>query len=62
MEGIDALIAGLILAGLSVACSMLDAALSDAGPESPLWKRILSQVISKGGFNFGAAKNDPKVQ
>lgn len=54
----------VILAGslVSTACSMLDAWLSDAGPDSPLWKRALSKLVSSLAINVGKAKNDPSGQ
>ena len=47
---------------ISMGCSALDASISDAGEDAPIWKRALSALISGVAFNVGKAKNDPVEQ
>ena len=62
IENLVPIVAVAAYTAISTAASALDAAIADAGEEAPLWKRVLSKLISALAWNFGAAANDPSSQ
>ena len=59
---VEGLIITIVLLAIGYGMSIVDAVVADADENSPMWKRVLSEIVSKIAFNVGKASNDPKRQ